>query len=248
MKRFKTKQECASLNPPATLVYYGEPCNSRDAFYRPEAYTTAPHPYEGKSFKIKVTPKESEKVQKKAFALGYSWYMGHIVLRVHEYGIFVYKDKHMDSCSTENYFAHHDSIELTPQQFLDGDLPSEPAIDPNILQGRIDELKKPDAYITEDNRIIFWDGEKVDACKDATLAWTYNLMQEGAFRSKHPDKLKFKEWEVTLGPKDIKIGCEWFDKKDILRWYERSKVIRSFIVTLDDAYMFINDNKKRLGL
>jgi len=245
MKRFKTRQEYGC----SVSMRYGEPLKGLDHLhYGANCFTTDPHPYEGKSFKIKVTPEESEKVQKKAFALGYSWGCGdkNVSLEEGSY-LYILSDKTIGWGDTEEFFRRHEGDELTPQQFLDGDLPTEACGDEDSgwPQWRLD------AYISRSNTLVWWDRE-LHSTLTVSDAYKYNLMSEADFKAKHPDKpkLKFKNWEVTVEGENINVGCKSLTKAGAKAFYEFANDTGGHHPTpsLDEVYTFIHRNKKQLGL
>ncbi len=235
--------------------------------------TTAPHPYEGKSFKIRVTPEESEMVQKKAFALGYNKEKNHKIHKTMSQ-LFFYKDWHMSWMGEDDYlyFNNHTiETELTPQQFMEGEV-SQTKYEEDVERmskyytAGVDsyakfrgsgKAKKPDAYITKagsrDYVIKFWDGEdKRVRTGFMDEAHKYNLITPEDFKAKHSPQLKFKEWKVTVGDKSVKIGCQEFRKVDAERFTEFVTRCRSdhsaHSLSMDEVFDFIMDHKKELGL
>jgi len=248
MRRFKTRQELSSIYPPVLLHSYGEPCDGTDVFYKQEALSEAPHPYEGKSFKIRVTPEESEKVQKKAFKLGYIWNnidSTHVHVLDSMYLFFAWDgDKLRITHSTgQVWFDESSHIELTPQQFLDGDLPEDGY--------KVDVAwKQTDAYIDRNGNVYLrsLEGKTFKAAVKLSELHEYNILSEKEFKSKHPDKLKFKEWDVVEKGDDIKVGCLVFFKADLKAFL--SVVDEIFLNKCDcrDVQRFLIDNRKQLGL
>ena len=273
MKRFKTKQEYQKDHPVRSLPHYGEPDIGNRWPYSDDWFTDAPHPYEGKNFKIRVTPEESEKVQKKAFALGYGWKEIKEGEVVHSDKAYLYLDnKRLTWGNLDSTYDDDKNIPLTPQQFLDGDLPLEDwkklmnecgdddpggykayAAKLDGLNKFIGRQKKPDAYYNEHNGFIhFWDSGQ--ECQEIIkLAYRYNLMSEEDFKAKHPykPKLRFMNWNVTVEGDEIRVACKTFTKEGIKAFYEFAKHTRGGTCpapSLDEVYDFIHKNKKELDL
>ena len=269
--RFKTKQELKRDNPTnptrgTTCPYLGEPAGSGAiTYHHTDMFTDEPHPYEGKSFKIKVTPEESEKVQKKAFKLGYKWFNSREKTIKQTDAPFLFLDDDMGiSCMTigDQYFKDHEYTELTPQQFLDGDLPEtwlQTSENEFLARLGVSKTEKPDAYIDahcNPLNIVSWrEGRQVTTC-DLKLAYLYNLMSEEEFKKKHPPVLKFKDWIVKAHSDTIQVHCPGYDgillsKKHIqgfMKVADLSGGQGANTPSLDEVYNFIHKHKKELGL
>jgi len=76
-----------------------------------------------------------------------------------------------------------------------------------------------------------------------------NLMSEEDYRAKHV-ALKFGKWAVTDEGETIKVGCREISKDSILGFLGVMKEmnLRSYTVDPGDAYNFLMDNHKKLGL
>ena len=263
MLRYKTNQEFREVFDEycidSPVFPYGEPVpdgyfNTQDSI---DKYSTeAPHPYEGWLFIIRVTPHESEKVQKKAFALGISWHISKYTEVRHTDSEFLFIDfngmdlTHDDVAET---FSPH--TELTPQQFLDGDLPDRCGkITHEFSCYQLDGTQigeKTDAYVTGSDEVGYIIIQTTDKLKTKVIpqeVHQYNIISEEEFKAKHPDKLKFKEWEVVEKGDDIKVGCLLFFKADLKAFL--SVVDEIFLNKCDcrDVQRFLIDNRKQLGL
>jgi hypothetical protein len=145
-KRFKTKQEAKEFKKDMVNLYkwmdlhnlWGLPKK-----YDPDgpnhtsdiAFTTDPHPFDNLDLKIRVTPKQSKKLQKKAFKMGYKWIDGKIVQLTESQFLFLYKYKTITRSEDERHFNNHEAIELTYRQFLNGTVPKKED-KPLIFKGR----------------------------------------------------------------------------------------------------------------
>jgi hypothetical protein len=128
---------------------------------------------------------------------------------------------------------------ITPKQFMLMD-----------WGGEAKPQDKADAYIGGIPTALFcWDEAQQYTwmAPSITDAHLYNLMSEEDFKRKHPGKLKFKEWDVTIGDKSVEIGGEKFSKKAIKRWYKACEEIIAH-TSLVEAHLFIKENKERLGI
>ena len=158
------------------------------------------------------------------------------------------------------YFNNHTiETELTPQQFMEGEVPGPMgAFDHALLQDRIEKneagkAKKPDAYIGgHPVHIIYLNNSGDKDSDNVREAYKYNILSEEDFKAKHTPQLKFKEWKVTVGDKSVKIGCQEFRKVDAERFTEFVTRCRSdhsaHSLSMDEVFDFIMDHKKELGL
>ncbi|GAF69531.1 unnamed protein product [marine sediment metagenome] len=236
--RYKTKQEMLATgfreDFTEGIEWFGEPGSCDTSTH---LTTQDPHPYEGEDIKIKVTEEESKIVQEKAFAIGYKW-IGSDPTKIHHpkaQFLFITKGRIAMDYKDQEYFDNHKNVELTPQQFLDGDLPEETekfgvklgegvdwaepgsfAFTGNDMPGdpygsaRSGEAKKHDAYIKDGYLFISGDkGEEKLNSVDVVggYLYMYNLMSEETFKEKYSPKLKFKEWDVKIDRDSIGIGC-----------------------------------------
>ena len=268
-QRFKTKQELelsGVRDKLSFLVPHGEPFNPKAMYlhYTEEWITTTPHPHSGKSFKIRVTPQESEMVQKKVFALGL-WGDRKKLVPVGDPHLYLHAHNTMTT-STESdnlFFANFSYPELTPQQFMEGEVPLDNITefkdyckaDQNIYEEELGSggarRLKADAYVGKNNGLWVWIGGS-PTCVPIREAYRYNLMSEEDFKAKHPDTLMFKNWEVTVEGKNIRVACHGhagkvFRKVDIERWMKTGHKI--FVnASIEDAFEFLDANKEKLSL
>ncbi|MCK4824212.1 hypothetical protein KA005_51145 [bacterium] len=116
------------------------------------------------------------------------------------------------------------------------------------------ESKKPDAYIYSDVLFIWEKGDnkivqRGDIRHYQGTLHQYNLMSEKAFRVKHLEKPKFKEWEVTKGRSStIKIGSESFSKHKLALFSKTMQTLNTHQVNAKEFYTFLYCNKEKLGL
>jgi len=236
-----------------------------------EMLTTTPHPHSGKSFKIRVTPQESEMVQKKVFALGL-WGDRKELVPVGDPHLYLHAHNTMTTTTEPDnlFFANFSYPELTPQQFMEGEVP----VDDEYLKVYDQELKqmetgslvnragsgeakkhdcsKYDAYISGSNTLVWYENNEICSNLSVLHAYKFNLMSEEDFKAKHPDTLMFKNWEVTVEGKNIRVAChghagEVFRKVDIERWMKTGHKI--FVnASIEDAFEFLDANKEKLGL
>jgi len=143
MKRFKTKQEFKEENMGGPRnwnekmdIYFGVPwetegeCNPHDlcqqnwdiCYYH---LTNMSHPYEGKDFLITFDEgTDTELLQKKCFALGYSWSnSGQEYVKYIDCGYFhITEQKEIKRGTTRDITAfHHSTPKLTLKEFMSGD-------------------------------------------------------------------------------------------------------------------------------
>lgn len=263
MKRFKTKQELGDTVPHQTLsvlcvpygeTYYSGKHGAWDSYY----FTTNPHPYEGKDIIIHNPPtnKLRKEVQERALALGFEWVSGGTELREYDTDYIIESGTMMHNPMPENYDTH---TILTPRQFLEGYWPGD-----NCVSGKItgltphekDLLKGkdiPDAYAK--NGVLYVKGA-TGAVTDYPLLliqdelWSYNLMSEEEFKKKHPQKLKFKEWEVKRNAGHIHVGCETLRTYDVQGFVNVIMALNKHKVgkLIDDFYKFFYIHKDELNL
>jgi len=287
MKRFKTKQEferefgkdwryklnttfVSSMDYLFGLLYNGSIVSSEyeslypnltkggSQWYISESMLTdKPHPYEGKSFKMKVTLEESEQVQKKAFALGYVWQNGATNPSSFDHTYLYLKEKKwLSHGSIDVFFKNHPNIELTPQQFMDGDLPDSTYTTDYgpVYTEKQEKESKLDAYISRTSYvIIYWDNHKRNINRDVHEAYKYNLMSEEEFVKKYSSLIELKCGKEIVYVRDnhIEIGGLRLSKEDI----------RSFFIVYDTLFLstaiktypsvlfeFLKNHKKELNL
>lgn len=230
--------------------------------------TDKPHPYEDKSLKLKVTPEESEMVQKKAFALGYNWGPETQVMFTKSPYLFLGGDKiitHMPEKTGK--FEEDENIEITPQQFMDGDLPEISCDfgkgDSVSVKTQVRTHAKPDAYVDSRCDILHvWENNTDFALSHITnylqTLYEYNLMSEEDFKKKHqpePGQLMFREWNVDVGSYFIRLYCPGhereavpFSKSDLQAFLRVKARIDEFDAPLEAAQQFLLTNKDKLGL
>lgn len=226
-KRFKTKSELLHTKGVGnglgmSCTQLGEPASKTQLkTYDDNLFTTDPHPYEGKGLKIKVTPEGSEKVQEKAFKLGWYWYPdGKNPKNVARPWLYLNEDRHLEfgTMGDSDGFT-----ELTVQQFLDGDLPqTQYEKDVERLSKYYNNgaypygsvlFTKPDAYISNGRVfVLVRDGEAhFDLNSVEMIAHhlhEYNLMSEEEFKAKHsPKPAKVFGEEVKVLDIGLKVGC-----------------------------------------
>ena len=162
----------------------------------------------------------------------------------------------------------HDGSEVKDGWFIynemltDKPLPEEKPQDEGLLRGGLigkPEDQKPDAYI---NRmvasyieLVAWDGIKsyTIMCPPKTLADNYNLLSESEYKAKYPNKMAFKEWEVTLNQDNLKIGCVKIDIEAVRlihnAIYKSESTPEDLMkVSMYDFYNFLCDHKEELEL
>lgn len=204
-------------------------------------------------------------VQEKAFALGYLWSDGgkevrHVGIKGDDPDyIFFPPSKSMQRTDEHYVFYANKGIELTPQQFLEGHLPS---VDSDFdsdwhrsaawAAGIGDVVwgvgaKKTDAYI-DSTRTLHAIDDGQEYRTDILEAHKYNLMSEEDFKAKYPGKLKFKEWEITASGNCVKVGCETLLKADLDSFLMVWELMEKYEVDRGLGFHFINDHKKELGL
>ncbi len=240
------------------------------------------NPYEGKAFKIKVTPQNTEMVQAKAYALGYCAVGATDKIRPGVTSVYLSKEGKVTWMShkserSDTFFCNHKNTELTPEEFMSGCLPLDDVteyikmtehyagVDPCKETGwlkregwTLDSLEvteqndpsRPDAYIDKYHQLWVQISDAGDPMPVAPVneSWKYNLMSEEAFKAKYPDKLKFKEWEVTPGTRVVKIGCETFYKKDLGGFSKVMQFLNTHKVDAKEFCTFLYCNKEKLGL
>lgn len=252
-KRFKTKQE---LNNPKVEFKWGEPCKYPGGYY-PGALTTDPHPYEGKDFLVKTYGQPDNvlsQVQQKLFALGYHWRRSGNTERkdIWPTDLLVKEGNLFHNPSPEDY---EDSMCLTPQQFLEGYLPVDPKLawqDEVLAADEPCVPKKPDAYIVTiggKSELRFWDAlDEIVLTGEVDEAYQFDLMSEEAFKDKHPEKLKFKEWDVKPRNASVRIGCEAFRKENLKIFSKLMQTLNKHNVDAKEFYVFLYTNKETLGI
>lgn len=226
--------------------------------------TTAPHPYFDRKILIFGHKGKMQKtLQEKAFALGYRWVevennTGTEVIRDECDLLYLHPDKHLTRSSFDLNDSHNnDFMKLTPTQFMEGDLPLDDVTEfMRYCESDVadaSEGKKPDAYIV--NGLNYHTVKlQIEGCYSTTQVGvkalcTYNLMSEEEFKVKHSPKLKFKEWEIKVEDKIIRVGCETFRKQELEQWMKTNDAILAREdVTLADAFEFLDKHKKELGL
>lgn len=279
-KRFKTKQELWVGN--SSIHYHdempwGEPYvvgKYLPFLVRDTDLTTKPHPYEGKNLRIHVSnPNECGTVQKKAFALGYTWFGGVKDVRHTDKEILFLSGGMIIARTTD--IGRSNFTTITPQQFMEGYLPEEmfESLTERSQQDswtidnlEIDKAKhtdwvannpdfdeaKPDAYIKDEALYIVGDdGRSFELNRINIIGdhlWQYNLMSEEKFKAKHPDKIKFDGWNVTVEHGLIMIGCESFDKLEARRFMAYCQRIQKHKIDLKEFYVFLYKSKEKLGL
>jgi hypothetical protein len=100
---------------------------------RENIITSDPHPFDSMDIKVRVTPKQSKKLQKKAFAMGYYWGADCLNIRNEDakYLFFqsmegassLFPAKQINYDCDETYFNEDSNIELTYKQFMNGSVP-----------------------------------------------------------------------------------------------------------------------------
>lgn len=274
--RFKTKQEFLAEYgkdwrlgngnwPPEMDHLFGNPYYNTDnvdgwGMYD-RFFTDDKHPYEDLNLKMKVTLEESEKVQKKAFKLGYRW-SGSNELKVQSTDRpYLYIDQGIITYGNmpETFLNYTKNIELTFEQFLNGDLPDysvpedkcpEPMIAGAAMMG---EPKKYDSYITKEGLAFWWYNNK-EVEFSLLAVWESNLMSEEAFKAKHKKLvLKFGKWEVEVRKDEVIFACHGhsgkrFSKEDIKQWIWNSERILTNGADLKETYNWLLSHKKDLEL
>ena len=145
MKRFKTKRELKKTNfdnwnNEGKMDYlFGLPVINKtggSVEHHPEltkgcsqwyAYTDITtnelHPFDGLKLEVEVTPDQSEKLQKKAFAMGYRWQNSGYKI-YHTESNFIHFNSYEDKRLTySNGSRRISTLKLTYEQFMNGSLP-----------------------------------------------------------------------------------------------------------------------------
>ena len=123
---------------------------------------------------------------------------------------------------------------LSYQEFMDG-----------VGAGKESISKNEDAYIWHGELFVWHNNKTCVGCLDD--AHCYNLMSSSAFKAKHPDKLKFGEWEVTIKGERVDIGCKRFDLKQLRKFHKTCQIVLEH-TSLQEAYTFLNINREKLDI
>ena len=263
--RYKTRQELDAIIKPGIIddLPWGEP-HEEGSGHSKLFLTTDPHPYEGKSFIIKIqTAEESNMVQKKAFALRYEWEKGykdfgetHVRVDLGTNDLLIDKDYLWYNPSKEDYKEFEC---LPPQQFMEGEVPLTAAEwerkrhdEQLIFQKPITEAEatKPDAFVIEakDGYMYLWTEANKRLREAPGSLYRYNLMHCNEYFAKHPDTLKFKEWEVTSGDGTTTVGCKTFFNSELKAFSKVTQTLNTHQVDAKEFYTFLYCNKEKLGL
>jgi hypothetical protein len=261
-KRFKTKQEMRRDNVsfhPAYSYALGLPFNKtgNQSIYpeltkgisyghvREEHLTTDPHTFDNLDIKVRVTPKQSKKLQKKAFKMGYEWSDGkRVQLTEDEWLAFWCRDK------TITHGNDKDSrwTELTYKQFINGTVPKR-----EFKVG--DWVEVIDGAYTGEIGQITKQGN--GAHRNYVSFGNYNQWKKDAYL-KHTTKpkekpLTFKGHEVEIHhdpghARYFNCGCvKSVYASSIVELLELKARLKGE-ATLDELAEFAETNKTRLGL
>jgi len=269
MKRFKTKQEFkneygdgwrrhsgwASFLPSMDYLI-GLPQKSIiDSTFMSEEWmlTTEPHPFNNLDIKVRVTPKQSKKLQKKAFKMGYSWGMSRDVYVKNTDVCYLQTNKGRLTCTREItiFNGWKECEELTYKQFMNGTVPKKvkefkvgdwvevvsrgkgvyPGFSHDFEIGKIGEITS-----LEDN-VFRLNGSQF--CTSEDLKHTTKQPEE---------KLMFKGYEVKMEDDMYRIGCKTMEKSEIEAFYNFYKYVLKGDATADEAIEFISANETKLGL
>jgi hypothetical protein len=133
MERFKTKQEAKEFKGTVDYNYLNRYSiwslpienSGHESQHWGKYLTTDPHPFDNLDIKVRVSPKQSKKLQKKAFKMGYKWKYHENILRCTEHP-FIYIEMgkiDFDKSCHEADFNNYAHTELTYKQFMNGTVP-----------------------------------------------------------------------------------------------------------------------------
>jgi hypothetical protein len=270
MKRFKTKQE---LKDKRESVGYGWMKNANlfglpyskeiGKYYNELFFTTDPHPFDNLDIKVRVTPKQSKKLQKKAFKMGYKWH-GEDISTLRRDGrsnfLFLYKEGKRitrDISNNEHNYLSNKNTELTYKQFMNGTVPKMIRDQKEFKVGDWVEILK-----LEPDQDASCFGAKVgDVVQvvDGSTERSIKVCVNGSECYIHKDKLKHttkpKEKPLRLGSLSVtsggdfyKVGCRTITKPRIETIFEELSAAEGEGITPNEVFEFMKKYKERLGL
>lgn len=281
MKRFKTKQEFEKngmIMNPNFRYCYGLPFNEKlepgksfevyseltkgnaEWCVTPSDITSDPHPFDSMDIKVRVTPKQSKKLQKKAFKMGYVWHgdtKGKIFI-IDTGKILLHKDRKI---LQDSYKDNGDNYtELTYRQFMNGTVPKKKkkfkvgdCVEVVGFDAFLDGHNPTKHYLKKGEVCIVRQSEKYEDCDSISTEGEQGYggwFPASNFKhtTKRPEeKLMFKEWEVKAGcGQVIQIGCKSFDRSELKTALHVMNEVSPH-ADLKEFHQWLNEEKK-LGI
>jgi len=113
------------------------------------------------------------------------------------------------------------------------------------------ESMKPDAYVENGFLVAKMFNGSTSSFAILTIDDTlheYNIMSKEEFRKKHPDKLKFKKWEVTADSNYVNIGCKKIEKHELETFAEILKLAITYESSGEEVLRFLCAHADELDL
>ncbi len=269
MKRFKTKQEfknaghvCSLENPLYVWLKenslwglsikneirdYDEDLVECCPFY----HTTAPHPFDSMDIKVRVTPKQSKKLQKKAFKMGYGWLFsrspGVNIPTNKEHWIYI-RGGRIDGWNFLNP-NYHEGTEISYKAFMNGTVPKKKKFEVGDWVEVVDKRMNHCFKIGDIIRIC---GR---SCSDENMNATNDIRTNHVSKKdiihtgKRPEeKLMFKGHIVNVTDDRVVVGCKNYSKSELNGFIEVMNGCIEEDIDPSHASDFIIENKSKLEL